>query len=109
MVSRLDRKLLRDMRRLWPQLLAAVLVLSAGLSTLVMAGGLIRSLESARDGFYANQRLADIAASCDRGFAGGEVCRAEGRGLGRLDLTGAVRGVFRAGGLLARSRPPRGE
>lgn len=66
MVSRLDRKLLRDMRRLWPQLLAAVLVLSAGLSTLVMAGGLIRSLESARDGFYANQRLANIAASCVR-------------------------------------------
>lgn len=66
MVSRLDRKLLRDMRRLWPQLLAVVLVLSAGLSTLVMAGGLIKSLQTARDRFYANQRFADVAASCVR-------------------------------------------
>ncbi|WP_333586781.1 ABC transporter permease [Phenylobacterium sp.] len=65
-MSRLDRKLLRDLARLWPQLLAAVLVLGAGLSTLVMAGGLIVALETARDGFYQNQRMADVSASAVR-------------------------------------------
>jgi putative ABC transport system permease protein len=65
-VSRLDRKLLRDLRRLWPQLLAIVLVLSTGLSTLVMAGGLIAALETARDRFYINQRMADLTVAAVR-------------------------------------------
>jgi putative ABC transport system permease protein len=66
LVSRLDRKLLRDLKRLAPQLLAIVFVLAAGLSMLVMSGGLISGLEQARDSFYNDQRMAHLAASAVR-------------------------------------------
>lgn len=65
-MSRLDRKLLRDVVRLWPQLAAAVLVLVAGLSMLVMAAGLMAGLVRARDDFYQHKRMADLAAGAVR-------------------------------------------
>ena len=42
----LDRKLLRDLKRLWAQALAISLVVGGGVATLVMAVGSYRSLES---------------------------------------------------------------
>ena len=40
----LDRKLLRDLRRLWPQALAIAVVLAAGVAILLMALGMYRAL-----------------------------------------------------------------
>jgi putative ABC transport system permease protein len=38
-VTVLDKKLLRDLRRLWAQALAIALVMSAGVATFVLAAG----------------------------------------------------------------------
>ena len=35
----LDRKLLRDLRRMWAQALAIALVIASGVATFVLAGG----------------------------------------------------------------------
>lgn len=62
----LDRKLLRDLRRLWMQAVAAGIVLTCGIATFVMATGMSSSLEQARDAYYAEARMADLAASLVR-------------------------------------------
>ena len=49
MVSPLDRKLLRDLRRMWAQGLAVAMVLGAGVATLLLALGAQRALEETRD------------------------------------------------------------
>lgn len=95
-MSRLDRKLLRDLIRLAPQLATAVLVLTAGLSMLVMAGGLMAGIERARDTFYEQRRMADLAASAVRapqalalraaGLAGVLAVEARVSGHATLDL-----------------------
>ena len=41
----LDRKLFRDVKRLWAQALAIALVIAGGVTTLVLAVGSFRSLE----------------------------------------------------------------
>lgn len=99
-MSRLDRKLLRDLRRLGPQLVAAALVLAAGLAMLVMAAGLVSGLREARADFYAEARMADLgagavrapasAAARIRGLPG--VAAAEDRvsGFALLDLRGVA-------------------
>ncbi|EKD61206.1 MAG: hypothetical protein ACD_54C00349G0002, partial [uncultured bacterium] len=48
MVTALDRKLLRDLRRLGPQILAIAAVLACGIMVLVMATGTQRSLVQTR-------------------------------------------------------------
>lgn len=62
----LDRKLLRDLRRLWAQGLAIALVMACGVATLVTAVGASRSLERTRDAFYERQRFADVFAGATR-------------------------------------------
>lgn len=62
----LDRKLLRDLARMWPQLLAAALVMSVGLAALTMAQSTIVSLERARDEYYERYRFASIFAQLKR-------------------------------------------
>ncbi len=62
----LDRKLLRDMIRLWSQSLAIALVLAVGVAIMVMMGGAERSLRETRDTFYERNRFGDIFASVTR-------------------------------------------
>ncbi|WP_180897635.1 ABC transporter permease [Martelella soudanensis] len=62
----LDRKLFRDVLRLWAQLLAVALVLACGVATLIMAVGVYRSLVETRDTFYARYRFADVFATVTR-------------------------------------------
>ncbi len=62
----LDRKLWRDLRRLWLQALAVGLVLGSGIALFVMATGMYGSLERARDGYYERSHMADLAASLVR-------------------------------------------
>ena len=65
-MSPLDRKLLRDLRRLWLQAVAVGTVLGCGIAIFVMATGMYASLEAARDRYYASARMADLAGSLVR-------------------------------------------
>jgi len=65
-VKPLTRKLFRDLRRLRLQAFAAGLVLGCGIALFVMSVGTYGSLESARDHYYRQARMADLAASLVR-------------------------------------------
>ena len=60
--STLTVKLFRDLWRLRAQSLAIALVIAAGVGTVVMAAGLIRSLEATRADYYDQYRFADVFA-----------------------------------------------
>ncbi|HSF65413.1 MAG TPA: FtsX-like permease family protein [Paracoccaceae bacterium] len=62
----LDRKLWRDLRRLWAQSVAIALVLACGVMILILASGTLRSLTETRDAYYDRQRFADIFARATR-------------------------------------------
>lgn len=62
----LDRKLLRDFRRLWSQFLAISLVLAAGVAVLLMSFGMSRALEETRAAYYERNRFADIFVDVNR-------------------------------------------
>lgn len=62
----LDRKLVRDLSRLWRQSLAIALVLGCGIMVLVLAGATQRSLIQACDRYYGEHRFADVFASLTR-------------------------------------------
>lgn len=62
----LDRKLLRDLARLWSQSLAIALVLAVGVAIMVMMAGAERSLRETRDTFYERNQFGDIFASVTR-------------------------------------------
>src|SRR5215470_9150981 len=62
----LDRKLFRDLKRLWAQALAITLVVAAGVAALVAMVGTIRSLEETRDTYYERYQFADVFAQVKR-------------------------------------------
>src|SRR3974390_272724 len=62
----LDRKLFRDLKRLWAQALAIALVIAGGAATLVLAVGSLRSLEETRTAYYERYQFADVFASLRR-------------------------------------------
>ena len=62
----LDRKVVRDLRRLWAQIIAVALVMACGVATIVLAVGAYRSLEETRATFYARQNFADLFATATR-------------------------------------------
>ena len=62
----LDRKLVRDLRRIWAQSLAIALVLACGIMVLVLSQGAQRSLAETRDAYYDRHRFADVFASLTR-------------------------------------------
>ncbi|WP_241560115.1 ABC transporter permease [Solirhodobacter olei] len=62
----LDRKLLRDLRRLWAQCLAIALVLGCGVMVLVLATGTERSLRMTRDAYYDRAHFAEVFATATR-------------------------------------------
>lgn len=62
----LTRKLFRDLRRLRLQAIAAGIVLGCGIAIFVMSIGTYGSLESARDNYYREARMADLATSLVR-------------------------------------------
>lgn len=69
-MSALDRKLLRDLLRIWAQALAIALVLACGVAVLVLAQGTSRTLTETRDAYYERHRFADIFADVTRAPAG---------------------------------------
>lgn len=62
----LDRKLLRDMRRLWAQALAIALVLGCGVMVLVLATGVERSLRLTRANYYDRAHFAEVFVQATR-------------------------------------------
>ena len=66
MLSHLDRKLVRDLRRMKGQAAAVALVMACGLAMMVMARSLIYSLENTRQEYYQAHRFADVFAQLKR-------------------------------------------
>jgi len=62
----LDRKLFRDMRRLWGPALAIAVVMACGVATAVLMFGTRRSLDETREAYYERYRFADVFASLKR-------------------------------------------
>ncbi len=62
----LDKKLLRDVRRLWAQSLAIALVLGSGVMVMVMSFGAQKSLSDTRDTYYERARFANVWSSAAR-------------------------------------------
>jgi putative ABC transport system permease protein len=62
----LDVKLLRDLRRLWPQLLAIAAVIAAGVAVCITMLSALASLQRSRDDYYTASRFADVFGSVKR-------------------------------------------
>ncbi|MCI2399029.1 ABC transporter permease [Aliiroseovarius subalbicans] len=62
----LDKKLVRDIGRLWAQSLAIAAVLATGVMIMVMSFGTQRSLIETRDTYYERNRFADVWSSASR-------------------------------------------
>ncbi len=65
-MSALDRKLLRDIRRVWAQALAIALVMAAGVATLVLGDGAYRSIRETRGAYYDRASFADVFVQARR-------------------------------------------
>lgn len=97
----IDRKLLRDFKRLWIQALAIALVLACGVAVLVTSIGMYSALSDTRAAYYERNRFADIFASATRAPLGllEEIERLDGviavearvSGYAILDLPGRAR------------------
>ena len=66
MLSHLDRKVLRDLKKMTGQAVAVALVMACGLAMLTMSRSLIYSLESTRAEYYEANRFADVFAHLKR-------------------------------------------
>ncbi len=66
MLPHLDRKLLRDLKRLKGQAAAVSLVMACGLAMLIMARSLIHSLESTRSDYYQVHHFGEVFGSLKR-------------------------------------------
>ena len=66
MLPHLDRKLLRDLKRLKGQAAAVSLVMACGLAMLIMARSLIHSLEATRAEYYQTNHFADVFGALKR-------------------------------------------
>ena len=114
-IAPLRRKMLRDLVRLWPQVLAIALVLAAGVATLVLGNGAYQALSETRARYYDSSRFADVFADVARApralladiRAIDDVLAAEGRivKLALLDMPGMVE----PGSLLLVSLPDGGD
>ncbi len=62
----LDKKLLRDLGRLWAQGLAVAMVMACGVATLILSVGAYRSLDETRSAFYDRYRFGSVFASVVR-------------------------------------------
>jgi putative ABC transport system permease protein len=66
MISHLDRKLWRDLRRMKGQAVAVALVMACGLAMMIMARSLIHSLETTRREYYEANRFAEVFVQLKR-------------------------------------------
>ena len=62
----IDLKLLRDLRRMWAQVLAIAVVLACGVSVLLMSVGMSGALDRSRAAYYEKNAFADIFVQAKR-------------------------------------------
>lgn len=62
----IDKKLVRDFKRLWIQALAIALVLACGVAILLTSVGMYRALTETRAAYYERNRFADVFAQTTR-------------------------------------------
>lgn len=62
----INMKLLRDLRHMWPQLLAIAAVIAAGVAVCIAMLSALASLKRSRDDYYSSSRFADAFASVTR-------------------------------------------
>ena len=62
----IDRKLLRDFKRLWIQAVAIALVLACGVAILLTSVGMYNALSETRMAYYERNRFADVFAITKR-------------------------------------------
>ena len=62
----LDRKVLRDLGRMWSQAVTIALVVASGIGGFVASLSAVESLAAARDRFYAEGHFADVFATVKR-------------------------------------------
>jgi putative ABC transport system permease protein len=60
-------KLMRDLRRMWPQLFAIAAVVAAGVAVCITMLSALASLQRSRDNYYTASRFADVFVSVKRG------------------------------------------
>lgn len=65
-ISHLNRKLWRDLRRMKGQVIAVALVMACGLAMMIMARSLIYSLDSTRREYYEANRFGELFAHLKR-------------------------------------------
>jgi putative ABC transport system permease protein len=65
-VQAIDRKLLRDFKRLWIQAIAIALVLACGVAVLLTSVGMYNALSQTRSAYYERNRFADVFATTTR-------------------------------------------
>lgn len=66
MLAHLDRKLLRDLKRLRGQVAAVSIVMACGLAMMITTRSLIASLDGTRADYYESNRFADVFGSLKR-------------------------------------------
>src|SRR5690349_10343807 len=62
----LDRKLLRELRRSWVQVVSIALVMACGTMTIMGLRSTLASVRRARDDYYASHRFGDVFAQARR-------------------------------------------
>ena len=62
----LDRKLLRDFKRLWKQAFAISMVLACGVAILLTALGMYKALSDTRETYYERNRFAQVFSAVQR-------------------------------------------
>jgi putative ABC transport system permease protein len=65
-VRTLDRKLLRELRRSWVQVVSIALVMACGTMTIMGLRSTLASVRRARDAYYAEYRFGDVFAQARR-------------------------------------------
>lgn len=93
-ISPLRRKVLRDLSRLWAQVLAIALVLAAGVATMILGNGAYSSLSETRARYYEANRFADVFADVTRAPRAliGEIAAIDGvlAAVGRIVKLGLI-------------------
>ncbi|MEO0916378.1 MAG: ABC transporter permease, partial [Pseudomonadota bacterium] len=100
-MAAIDRKLLRDFKRLWMQALAIALVLACGVAILLTSVGISVALSETRAAYYERNRFADVFVHATRAPDSliAEIAEIEGvialeariTGSAILDIPGRVR------------------
>lgn len=83
-LAMLDRKVVRDLGRLWAQALAIALVMACGVMTIVLAVGAWRSLEETGKAYYDRYRFGHVFAQASRAPV------SLGRAIGHIDGVAAA-------------------